>query len=287
LNELRLNPAFGSPAGFRISTARDPNFRVMRTGIFPSGRRLRESGELVMNDLRAGAAPNSIIAVSADGTTRRVVFAADFPKRAVNPVVAPNGVDIAFAVGDPGFAVERGTSRLALIRADGSGYRELTEAGEHAAYPSWSPDGTKLVFVVAQPTDERGLATLDLASGTVTRLTSGPDNFPAWSPLGDRIAFTRAPRSIGGASQIFTVRPDGTEPVRLTLTPGAQDAHPAWSPEGGWIAFTSARLYPRDESGVTGSHHFIGQIFVMRADGTDVRQLTDTTYNSGTPAWLE
>jgi TolB protein len=83
------------------------------------------------------------------------------------------------------------------------------------------------------------------------------------------------------------VRPDGTELVRLTLTPGAQDAHPAWSPEGGWIAFTSAGLNPRDESGVTGSHHFIGQIFVMRADGTDVRQLTDTTYNSGTPAWLE
>jgi TolB protein len=73
---------------------------------------------------------------------------------------------------------------------------------------------------------------------------------------------------------------------RLTRTPG-NDAHNAWSLDGEWIAFTSARGGFKDESAL---HPYnpqsYGDVYVMRADGTDVRQLTDDPFEEGTPNWL-
>ena len=63
---------------------------------------------------------------------------------------------------------------------------------------------------------------------------SSHDNFPAWSPKGDRIAFTRFFES---DYELYTIKPDGTDARRLTNEPG-NDAHCAWSPDGEWLAFT-------------------------------------------------
>jgi TolB protein len=112
----------------------------------------------------------------------------------------------------------------------------------------------------------------------------GDDNSPAWSPRGDRIAFT-AKR--GAADyDIFTVRVDGTDVRRLTLVAG-NDSHPAWSPDGEWIVFTTARHGFKDEAPL---HPFnpqpYGEIAVMRPDGSDVRVLTDNQFEDGTPVWI-
>lgn len=274
-----------SPTAFRFRPAFDPHFTIMRTGSFPSPRPLKD-GWIVVNDQPLGAVHNAIMAVSPDGTRQRLVFR--HPQlRAVGPAVSPDGSRIAFTLGNLGMATEGQPARLALVNADGSGLIELTAAGHHAAYPGWSPDGSRLVYAHTEP-GNRGLRIIDLDTNTITELTTGPDNFPSWSPDGERIAFTRSPHGLGGPSQIYTVKPDGTGLTRLTLHPGAQDAHPAYSPDGRWIAFTSARINPRTEpTDLLSAHHAIGQIFVMRADGSDLRQLTDTEYNSGTPAWRE
>jgi hypothetical protein len=83
-----------------------------------------------------------------------------------------------------------------------------------------------------------------------------------------------------------TIRPDGTGFKRLTHSPG-NDAHCAWSSDGKWIALTSARGRFNDESAL---HPYNGQpyghIYVMRADGSDVRQLTDDPFEHGTPTFV-
>lgn len=60
---------------------------------------------------------------------------------------------------------------------------------------------------------------------------------PRGSPTGNPIPFTS---NRGGDHDICTMRPDGSDVVRLTNTTG-NDARAAWSPDGQCIALTSAK----------------------------------------------
>ena len=268
---------------FQPWSSLDPTFHLIRTGIFPS---YSPSGDrLVCNSGRAGILHNSIMIMNADGSNRRVLF--DDPQRsALAPVWSPHGDEIAFGLGEffqmlPGR--QSFTSRLAMIRSDGSRPRVLAAAGDHVGFPSWSPDGKRLVYRSSAKSG-KGLRIIDVATEQVTELTSGPqtDNFPVWSPLGDRIAFVS---DRDADYEIYTVRPDGTDLKRLTHSPG-NEGHLAWSGDGQWIAFASARTGFTDEALL---HPYNGQatgeIFVMRADGSDVRRLTENSFEDATPAW--
>jgi len=71
----------------------------------------------------------------------------------------------------------------------------------------------------------------------------------------------------------------------LSRTHG-NDAHLAWSPDGTRLLFTSSRMGFKDEALYTGAPQPYGEIFVMRADGSGVEQLTDDQWEEGGPAWL-
>ena len=117
-----------------------------------------------------------------------------------------------------------------------------------------------------------------MEDGSVTKLTTDYDNFPMWSPKGDRIGFTRAGKN---AFDIFTVRPDGTDVKQLTDAPG-NDAHCAWSPDGQYIVFSSSRLGFRDEGPLyDGAPQPYAELFVMNADGSGQRPITDDKWEQG------
>jgi len=174
-------------------------------------------------------------------------------------------------------------SAIAIVSPDGSGFRRVTPEDDlNYHFPDWSPDGKRLVLRVASPST-KGLSILDLESGRLTPLTPGEegDNLPKWSPKGDVIAFTG---NRDGDWEIYTIRPGVTGLRRLTNSPG-NDAHAAWSPDGRWIAFSSARGGFKDEIPRGGGGQTATDIFVMRADGTDVRRLTDDAAEEGTVAF--
>ena len=108
-----------------------------------------------------------------------------------------------------------------------------------------------------------------------TRLTTNDcDWSPAWSPNGDRIAFTRGPvgggamASVGGvASDVVTINADGGGLLNLTDDLRADCYAPSWSPDGRLIAFVRQTLL---SDGSFGS-----EIFVMHADGTGKTNLTN------------
>ena len=194
----------------------------------------------MVNSAPAGILHNGIVLMNADGSNRRMLFD-DPAKSALAPAWSPAGDRIAFGLGEffsmaPGR--EKVTSSLAIMKTDGTGLRVLTAAGDRAGFPSWSPDGRKLVYRAADAAGG-GLRIIDVESQQITLLTDGThnDNFPAWSPRGDRIAFAS---DRDGNFEIYTIEADGKNLRRLTQSPG-NDAHMAWSPDGKWIAFASAR----------------------------------------------
>ena len=87
-------------------------------------------------------------------------------------------------------------------------------------------------------------------------------------------------------NDLWKVSRDGGNAIRLTAGPGIKRG-PHFSPDGQWIAFTSARRWFNDEAAL---HRFNGQpygkIYVMRADGSDVRQLTEYQFEHGTVAFV-
>ena len=100
-------------------------------------------------------------------------------------------------------------------------------------------------------------------------------NFPQWSPDGDLIMFTS---NRDDDFELYTMRPDGTELQRITDVPGV-DAHSTWCAGGDWIVFSSARMGFKDEMALYDAvPQPYGEIFAMRADGSDVRQLTDNKW---------
>jgi len=103
--------------------------------------------------------------------------------------------------------------------------------------------------------------------GTDIRSTSSDnrtvDGLPGWSPDGSKITFSS---SQSGKYEIWTMNADGSGRRKLTGLPG-RCALPRWSPDGSKIVFTSEVL------STEGAKYL--ELFVMNADGGDVRQLTD------------
>ncbi|MFQ3535516.1 MAG: protein kinase [Aggregatilineales bacterium] len=165
-----------------------------------------------------------------------------------------------------------GPVEIFVVRADGSELRRLTVQGGENWGAAISPDNQRVVWHSNRPgTFRLFIANLD---GTgIRQLTqrdpasSSLDADGSWAPDGKRIVFasSRSPRGLYFID---------VETGALTYFSAAgQDAEdPAWSPDGSRIAFQSKR---------DGNL----EIYVINADGTGLRRLTNHPAADGRPAW--
>ncbi len=172
----------------------------------------------------------------------------------------------------------------------------LRKTGDTFGYPAWSPDGQLIAFISSElgrrvgytPAYDIFISNLD---GSIYRdLTENIDansEAPSWSPDGKNLAFGAAPvidnpdpdsrwREIFVNYDVFVVNiEDPSHPINLTNNP-ADDTYPLWSPDGERIAFLSTRGGAWD-------------LYTMKADGTDVRQVTQLSIDFprwGSYVWL-
>ncbi len=271
---------------FQSWTSLDPRFALLRV---PDASSFSPAGDRMVYMLTnfGGAIRNgTLVVANADGSDRRAIYAGPLTEDMTGPAWSPRGDAIAFGSGGFFQRAQIQPARLMTVGVDGTGLSALTRDSANAGMPSWSPDGKQVVFRRATGT-KRNLHILDVSTGAVRKLETGSDfdTFPMWSPRGDWIAFTS---KRDDDYEIYRIRSDGTGLERLTRSPG-NDAHPSLSPDGAWIAFATARQGFKDEAVqllLSATFQPYGEIAVMRADGSDVRILTDNSTEEGAPVWV-
>src|SRR5262249_35916852 len=98
-----------------------------------------------------------------------------------------------------------------------------------AAYASWSPDGSRLVFQ-SSAAGNFDLYVIDRDGSNLRVLAASPadDITPAFSPDGTHILFVSERE---GNREIYVMDADGSHPTNLSRDPGS-DIHPSWSADG-------------------------------------------------------
>jgi dipeptidyl aminopeptidase/acylaminoacyl peptidase len=200
-----------------------------------------------------------------------------------------------------------------VMNADGSNQTRLTVNSSRDIAPSWSPDGSKIIFS-SDRTGHWQIFTMNPSGGDVTRVvtTGSNETNPKFSPDGTKIVFIS---SRSGKGQVWTMNADGTSPFRVTQDSYSND-YPSWSPDGTRIAFTSERLpsgpdtYTIAPDGTSPSAALTStftqrpqwspdstrivvqsprngnwDIYSMKADGTDQVRLTTDSGLDQSPFW--
>ena len=168
------------------------------------------------------------------------------------------------------------------VRRDGTGAETLTDGTVHSGFPSYSADGKQIVYRVWGENNV-GLRILNLEDRTTRVLTTAYDNLPGWSPDGSRILFTRRVDAVN--FDVYTIRPDGSDLLRLT-TSRATDGHAVWTADGR-IMWNSGIYGFRDEAALyDNTFQQYGQIFIMNADGSGKRMLTDSRWEDSMPLYV-
>jgi len=204
-----------------------------------------------------------LMVVGRDGVGMRIVLAHDEPlSYAAEPAWAPDGNALYFT-----YRSATGSTRLERVNLDGTGRTPLRL---RASNPTVSPDGLRLVYVYSEPNSFIQSIWTAAADGSGPRsLLDGKDfdslAFPRMNRDGDKVLLA----AVGGPGI-------GVPPQARTWGPFVE----ALETHGGGAApaFESLRQRPLP-------HGVPWDLWLMKADGSDLRRITDLGEDTPVPVW--
>jgi Tol biopolymer transport system component len=200
--------------------------------------------------------------------------------------------------------------------------RRLTVEGRRAGEGYWAPDGRRLVFQSEREPGNPfyQIYTLDLQTGDAKRISPGIGKTtcaffrpgtseiefasthadPRSKELQDEEVAYRAAVASGKAKErryswdydehmdIYSYD-ERTGALKQLTTARGYDAEGSYSPDGQWIVFTSMRdaytrtLTDKEKTMMEQDPGYFGEIYIMRADGSDQKRLTSVPGYDGGP----
>jgi Tol biopolymer transport system component len=238
----------------------------------PDGR------EIVFQSNRYAGRSN-IFRMNIDGSGLVPLTDFTLPFSSTDPSWSPDGTKIVF-VSDRGGARR---SEIWVMNADGTNLVQLTTNIQFGSdingpfysldlEPSWSPDGSKIVFRSNRDgASNPEIYSMNANGSNLTRLTNNAaeDSGPAWAPDGQHIAFSSRG---GGRFGIYLIDTSGGDDH--LITPSGND--PSWSPDGSKIVFNDLDPQPNNAFA----------LYLINSDGSNRHRLTNNgSIDSVTGVW--
>lgn len=181
-----------------------------------------------------------------------------------------------------GVDTREGHLEIFVVKADGTGVRNLATKPTQDGSPAWSPDGKRLAFQAVSPQSSNidfpsDIYIMNADGSGLKRITKEPTQarMPSWSPDGTKIAYIQGKKKAKLGTRtgdIYTIRADGTNPRQITDE--GVDQNPTFSPDGKTIAFD--RLTKAGEG-----------IYTVNSDGSGLEKRTDPPkgFWDAEPSW--
>jgi Tol biopolymer transport system component len=193
---------------------------------------------------------------------------------AVQPSWSPQGDRIAY------WGIHKGGQRdLWTVPANGGPPIQVTDDAFVDWNPVWSPDGQYLYFA-SNRGGSMNLWRLPIEERT-GEVQGPPESVTTPSPYSQHLSFSRDGQRLAYVQEVnrANIQQVGFDPSTETIigqptwiTQGSRPAeNPDWSPDGEWIVF--AMREPQED------------LFVIRRDGTGLRQLTNDVHKDRVPRW--
>ena len=175
---------------------------------------------------------------------------------------------------------------LVLASCGTAGYTRLDPGGDYTySNPVWSPDSKQIAYTRCEIYDQtKGkklpsceLLVMDVAARQAKQLTRNEvyDGQPTWSPDGTQLAYRREEAASSVIDSLRVIDIAGTHDREIYVCPTPCNT-PAWSPHGARLAFQMVTSSAADSASA---------VFLIRADGGDVQQLTTADRVVWKPSW--
>ncbi len=205
---------------------------------------------------------------------RRLTYSTRVGETNRTPEWSPDGLQIAFQ------SNRDGPREIYILTTATGEVKRISRSGRDSNHPAWSPDGKEIIYVSDGGIDS--FFTIVDTDSLIERLLivqvfAGRSLLnPCWTPDGSKIAFVLKGRE-RELDSLWNVDLDGRNPV-LVGPEGISVFEYDYSSDGDCIVFDAK----------VSNDSFLGEwdIFTMRADGSEIRRLTESKAMSSRPKWL-
>ena len=212
------------------------------------------------------------------------------------PAFSPDGNKIVFCsirrdTNGDGVIDQKDNFGIYIIDAEGKNERQIVNDDCQNTYPSFSPDGSKIVYL-SRRRDTNGDGKIDLFDnpGIYIKDLDGKDEkcivsddyhnkFPSFSPEGDKILFASWREYNSG---IYTIDIDGKNEKQI-VSDEYDNTFPSFSPNGQKIIYASWRRDTNKDGRIDLRDN--SSIYIIDNDGRNEQELVSDRYNNSFPVF--